>query len=168
MTPTNAGRSKLPNDNIRRRRRGKGFVLLEVIISMTILAATVAVVLRSFSQSLAAARQLEARTQAGFFARQLLDEFEINPPAEGVHEGGFGDDYREYSYVARVDYVEPDYRGLDVPQTIEEFYKIRELRIEIRFDDGRSAPITAASVESAIMGFERFSEQARQQQAGAR
>ncbi len=91
------------------RRLRRGFVLLEVIISLTILAVTVAAVLRSFSQSLSALRILEVQTQAEFFAQQLLDEFEINPPREGVTEMGFGDDYAAYSYVVDVEYIAPDY-----------------------------------------------------------
>ncbi len=142
---------------------GRAFVLLEVIVSLTILAVTVTTILRSFSQSLSAARQLEARTQAVFFAQQLLDEFEINPPPEGSREGGFGDAYSEYSYMVRVEYEDPKYPGKRSSREIEHFYPQRMVTIDIYYDNGRNKPFLALTLDSALMGFERFSEQAKAQ-----
>ena len=103
--------------------RGRGFVLLEVIIALTILTVTVSTVLRSFSQSLSAVRQVEVQTQAAFFAQQLLDEFEIFPPVEGAHEGGFGDDYWEYYWEATVDYEDPDYDEANQHDEVAQFLR---------------------------------------------
>ncbi len=144
-------------------RHSKSFVLLEVLIALTILGVTVSAILRSFSQSLSAVRRIEVQTQAAFFAHQLLDEFEINPPDEGTTEGGFGDAYREYSYVATVRYEMPDYGESRVHKDIGQFFPLRLVAIEINYDNGRNAPFQAASIHSAIMGFERFSEQAKKQ-----
>ena len=143
-------------------RRG-GFVLLEVIISLTILAVTVTAVLRSFSQSFSAARQLEVITQAAFFAQQLLDEFEINPPEEGENEGGFGDDYIDYYYIVDVEYEAPDYDETNRSDEIRTFFPLRRMRIDIYYDNGRNKAMRAISLDTAIMGFERFSSAAKLQ-----
>ena len=143
------------------RRAKRSFTLLEVIVAMTILMFTITAILRSFSQSLSAIRQLEVRTQAGFFAQQLLDEFEIDPPDEGVHEGGFGDDYAAYYYQVEVVYEMPEYREYNRHRSIEQFFPLRRFTIEIFYDDGYRKPIRALSIDSAIMGFERFAEEAK-------
>ncbi|MCL5269701.1 MAG: type II secretion system GspH family protein [bacterium] len=131
-------------------------MLLEVIVSLTILGISVAAFMRSFTQSLGAARRMEVQTQACFFAQQLFDEFEINPPPEGKSEGGFGDDYKYYSYRLEVKYEEPVYHRLENVDQVERFYPIRTYRIEINYDDGAHKPYTALALESAIVGFEKF------------
>ena len=143
----------------------RGFVLLEVLISLTILAVTVAAVLRSFSQSLSAINRLEVETQALFFANQLMDEFEINPPMEGETEGGFGDDYADYYFIVDTQYEYPEYDLRNRHDDVEQFFPLRTIKIDIFYDDGRRKKIRALSFESAIMGFERFSPEARQQNA---
>lgn len=139
----------------------KAFVLLEVLISMTIIAVTLSAVLRSFSQSLKAVRKLEVETQATFFAQQLLDEFEINPPEEGRLEGGFGDDYWQYYFIVEIEYEEPDYDEGNRHEEISQFFPFRTIHIEIRYDNGIIKPFRALSVDSAIMGFERFSAESK-------
>jgi type II secretion system protein I len=143
----------------------RAFVLLEVLVSLTILTVAVTAVLRSFSQSLRAVKMIEVETQAVFFAQQLLDEFEINPPEEGDHEGGFGDAYKNYFYRATVEYEEPDYDEDNLHEEVAQFYPLRRLKIEIFYDNGISKPLRAANLETAIMGFERFSHEAKQQMA---
>ncbi|MBI1785408.1 type II secretion system protein [Candidatus Sumerlaeota bacterium] len=145
------------------RQKPAAFVLLEVVISLTILAVTVTAILRSFSQSFSAARQLEARTQAVFFAQQLLDEFEINPPPEGTREGGFGEAYKEYSYMLKVEYEEPKYRANVFSREVEQFYPLRTLTLDIYYNNGRNKEFRALTLHSAVIGFERFSEQAKAQ-----
>ena len=143
------------------RPRRKAFVLLEVLISMTIIAITLSAVLRSFSQSLKAVRKLEVETQAAFFAQQLLDEFEINPPEEGRTEGGFGDDYWQYYFLVEVEYEEPNYDEANRHEEVNQFFPFRTIHIEIRYDNGIIKPFRALSVDSAIMGFERFSAESK-------
>jgi len=138
-----------------------GFVLLEVVISLTILAVTLTAVLRSFTQSLDALVRLEVQTQAEFIAGQLLDEFEINPPEEGFSEGGFGEDYREYYYTVEVTYEAPDYDTSNRHEEINQFFPLRLMKIEIYYDNGRNHPFRALSVHSGIMSFERFSRESK-------
>lgn len=141
----------------------RAFVLLEVLVSLTILTVTVTAVLRSFSQSLSAVRMIEVETQATFFAQQLLDEFEINPPEEGKHEGGFGDAYKNFYYIVECEYEEPKYDEDNLHEEVMQFFPMRMLKIEIFYDNGINKPMRAATVHSAIMGFERYSYEAKQQ-----
>lgn len=149
---------------ITRNHRSRAFVLLEVIVSLTILTITVTMCLRSFSQSLMAARQLEIKTQAGFFARQLMDEYEVNPPDPGKRDGGFGDDYAAYTFRVEIELEEPDYDRVNPPREVDELYQMRMLEIEIFYDDGRLPSFRAAHVQSAIIGFDRFDHLAKRQQ----
>ena len=150
-----------------RRRRRVGFVLLEVLLSMTILAVSVAAFMRSFTQSLHAARTMEIQTQALFFAYQLMDEFEIFPPeSDEETEGGFGDAYAAYSWWIDLRVVDPNYRLRDEPDQIEQFFAMRPYTLEIRYDDGTDRrSVRAVRVESAIIGFEKFSYQSKQSYA---
>lgn len=152
----------------RGRRRSRAFVLLEVIVAMAILGVAVAAFMRSFTQSLHAAKQMEIHTQAQFFARQLLDEFEIFPPEEGETEGGFGEDYPFYFYRVDVRYVEPDYnrRVLEVPDDVEQLFAMREITLEIFYQDARMTdPVRPVHLETAIMGLEKFSFESKRSYA---
>lgn len=146
-----------------RTKRG-GFVLLEVLLSLTILVIAVSASLSSFSQSLNAVRRLEVGTQAAFFAQQLLDEFEINPPEEGEHEGGFGDDYWQYYYIVDVKYEDPDYEDVNRHDAIGQFFPLRLMTIEIFYDNGRNRPFRPlGKVSTAIIGYERFTRASKRQ-----
>ncbi|MEN6625369.1 MAG: type II secretion system protein [Candidatus Sumerlaeia bacterium] len=139
-------------------RRG-AFVLLEVIVSLTILGMAVAALMRSFTQSFRAARIMEIETQASFLAQQLMDEFEVYPPmGEKVIEAGFGAGYPEYSYRVEKKYVEPHYKLPGSGKTdIEQFFAMRQLTIEIHYQDEAIALHPAIRVRTAIVGFEKFS-----------
>lgn len=148
----------------RASRSARAFVLLEVVVSLTILAVTVATVLRSFSQSMSAIRILAVETQSAFFAEQLLDEFEINPPDEGPFEGGFGEDYKEFYYEGSVEYIAPDYDETNRHEEVEQFIPMRLVTIDIYYDNGHHKPIHAVrGLTSALMGFERFSDELKRE-----
>ena len=142
------------------RRHGArvGFVLLEVLVSLTILGVTVAACMRSFTQSISAIRQVELKTQANFFAQQLLAEFEVFPPEEGVWEGGFGEDYEHYFWRAEVSYESPHYRQVLGDETIDQYFSDRVVTLQIFHDDGRGRGAKRLlSLRTAIVGFEKFS-----------
>jgi type II secretory pathway pseudopilin PulG len=139
-----------------RRRLWRGFVLLEVILSLTILGFSVAAFMRSFNQSLQAARRMEIQTQAMFFAQQLLDYFEINPPKEGLSEGGFGEDYKYYFYEVDLSYENPEYDWKFDTDGVEQFFALRPYKIRIIYNDGMHKPYVAFTAESSIVGFEKF------------
>lgn len=133
-------------------------MLLEVLLSLAILGVSVAALMRSFNQSLSAARTMERQTQAQFFAQQLLHEFTIFPPEK---VGGFGDDYRNYSYRAKVRYVEPKYKKLDGKADIEQFFAMQEITIEIFYEDSEHKPNLLLRVDSALPGFEKYSAETK-------
>jgi type II secretion system protein I len=144
-------------------RRRAGFVMLEVLVALTILTFAVVAILNSFSKSFDATRRLEVETQAQFFARQLMDEFEVNPPPEGRHEGGFGDAYGEYWFVVEVTYETPDYDDAFRIDEVERFFPYRRMHIEVHYDNGVQKSFRAIAYETAIMGFERFSREHKSQ-----
>ena len=139
-----------------RRRLRRGFVLLEVILSLTILGFSVAAFMRSFNQSLRAAQRMEIQTQAMFFAQQLMDYFEIAPPKEGTSEGGFGVDYKYYSYQVDLSYEDPEYDWKFDTDGVEQFFAQRPYKIRIIYNDGNHNPYVAFTAESSIVGFEKF------------
>ncbi len=141
-----------------------GFVLLEVVVSLTILGMAVAFLMRSFTDSLNSARKMEVYTQASFLAQQLMDEFEVYPPAENTVEAGFGDAYPGYSYRVTKQYIEPRYRLSKGKSEINRFFKTRMLEIEIHYQDpssSRAKDFVACKVSTAIVGFEKFSPQTK-------
>ena len=145
-------------NNSRPRGCRGGFVLLEALVSVAILGFVVMACMRSFTQSLQAARLMEIQTQGLFFAQQLMSEFEILPPVEDVTEGGFGEDYAPYYYTVNLEIVEPDYGRLDCDDHIDKFFDMRQMTIEIWFKDGKmNNPLRIVGVDCAITGFEKFS-----------
>lgn len=145
-----------------RRRRRSSFVLVEVILALTLLGIASMAFMKSFAYSLNAARKMEIVTQANFFAMQLLDEFEIFPPAEGRNTGHFGEEFANYSYDVELTYVDPEYdRDVEVPDDIEQLFAERRLHLQIYYDDGVHHPFIAAEVHTMLMGFEKFSSDSK-------
>ena len=149
-------------NNSRPRGCRGGFVLLEALVSIAILGFVVMACMRSFTQSLQAARLMEIQTQGMFFAQQLMSEFEIHPPVEDVSEGEFGDDYASYYYTVNLEIVEPDYGRLDSDDHIDKFFDMRQMSIEILYQDDRmNNPLRIVTVDCAITGFEKFSSETK-------
>lgn len=140
----------------------RGFVLLEVIVSLTILGVAVAALMRSFTQSFRAAKIMEIQTQASFLAQQLMDEFEVYPPAERSADAGFGDSYPNYWYRVKKEYVTPHYRLPGGKNDIDRFFATRMLTIEIHYQDATIKDFVATRVNTAIVGFEKFSQGTKQ------
>jgi type II secretion system protein I len=114
----------------RRAPRTSGFVLLEVLLSLMILGIAVAAFMRSFTQSLAAAKRIEVQSQAALLARKLMDQMEMTPPADGSSDGDFGTNYPAYTYRVTMEYEEPNYGKLDGDDGIEQYYAMRQVEIE--------------------------------------
>jgi hypothetical protein len=145
----------------RRRSRRASFVLVEVLLSLTILGIASMAFMKSFTYSLNAARKMEIITQATFFAHQLMDEFEINPPEEGVTEGNFGEDFPSFFYRVELEFVDPEYHDVDPPDDVARFFSERRLHIEIYYNDNVRKPYVAVDLDTALMGFEKFSNESK-------
>jgi type II secretory pathway pseudopilin PulG len=145
------------------RRPVWGFVMMEVLIALVILGLSLTAFLHSFTQSLSTAKTLEIQTQAMFFAKQLMDEFEIVPPHYGTHEGGFGDDYAAFSWKLDLELDdEPNYDDVGSAEDfIDQYFTMRIYHIEIHYDDGDHKSFKAFETDSAIIGFEKFSRESK-------
>lgn len=137
-------------------------MLLEVLISLMIAGFAMTAIMRSLTMSLSASRTLEQQTQAQFFAGQLLHELQLFPPEAGQREGGFGDDYKNYSFRTTVSYERPRYRKLDGASDVERFFAMRQLTIEIFYQDEKHKPVRLLQVDSALPGFEKFTVETKQ------
>lgn len=144
------------------RRRRQGFVLIEVLVSLMILGVSLMAITRSLTQSMKAVRLIEIKTQAQFFAMQVMHEIEINQPFEGDDEGGFGDDYKEYSFRVHVEYERPNYGRIEGAREIDRFFPMRRVTIEINYQDKTHPRFTPLTVETALVGFEKMSMPTKQ------
>lgn len=78
-----------------KRSAEQGFTLIEVLVALTILSISMAVLLNIFSDSLSRIRENESRTVAGSLAQSLLAEVGVSQPLHEGDEGGtFANGYR--------------------------------------------------------------------------
>lgn len=155
-----------------KRPRKKGFVLLEVILSVVILGVAVAAILRSFTVSLATARRTQIVTTSCLLAQQVLEEYEVAPPQEDHAEGAFGAPEDAYDYDGMVDESSPKYKNyywvvdveeeeIDYPDVSfegekEEFENLTKLTVTIIYDDGRLRRFTPVHMETYLTNTEKF------------
>lgn len=77
---------------LRLPKKDNGFILFEVILSLSILSLGLILILGSFEMGLKAVRVSEASTQATFLLNQKITEIEVNPSqfyiekSEGIFE----------------------------------------------------------------------------------
>jgi hypothetical protein len=121
--------------------------------------------MRSFTQSLSAARRMEIQIQAAFLADRLMNELEIKSPPEGMTQGSFEDENALFSYRVTMTYEDPDYGKVDGDDNIEQFFPVRRLEIEIDYDDKAHTPFQALKMQTALLGFEKFSYPSKQSYA---
>jgi general secretion pathway protein I len=98
-----------------------GFTLLEIMVSLSILAIALLAVFRLQSQTLAMHERISFDATAPFLAQAQLAQIEArfpNPPENGA--GDWGRQWPGYSWRARVAPVEIDELG----DTAEDFYRI--------------------------------------------
>jgi hypothetical protein len=144
------------------RRSRLGFVLLEVIVSFTILGVVVMACMRSFTLSLKAVRMMEIHTQALFLAQQLMEEFEIFPPEGDDADGVFGEAYEAFTYHVNVNIADPNYGQIEGDEGIDQYFAMRELEIEIWYDAKKGAnPVRVLTLPTAMIGFEKFSAETK-------
>jgi type II secretory pathway pseudopilin PulG len=103
------------------RRRAPGFILLEVLVAMVIVAVVFVAVLRGCYLALGMSKKVRANEQAIFLAESLLADYELEPPVEDFErEGSFGDDPRfgeEFAgFTYRIRATEEDIRYREKPK----------------------------------------------------
>jgi prepilin-type N-terminal cleavage/methylation domain-containing protein len=139
----------------------RGFVLLEILVSVVILGIALAAMLQCFTNGLKAVRRDRVITDAVFLAQSVLDDFEIRPPEEDAEtiEGDFGPEFANFRFVARFESVEIDYRDrkLDTGQMGMEFEPMRKVDLRVYHEppDGRK-PVQLLHVQSYLTGIEKY------------
>lgn len=162
----------------RARIPARAFVLLDVILSITILSIVVLTALRSFHQSIRAVRMSEVAERAAMFAEAKLQEFEIDPPEPGRQGigGVFGEetiysdktlfpDADRYRWEAEIEEVEIEYPHIRLAgRDADRMARLTQVTLRVIYDDGPEGDPTWVPVEikTYLLGHERFSRQARQ------
>jgi general secretion pathway protein I len=142
-------------------RRGRGFVLLEVIVSMVILGIAVTTLLRSFTMSLAALKRNQVLMQATVLADQLLQDMELDPPARSGAQGSFEEQgYPQYSWSLSYKEEEPRYRTATTKQKVD-IKPLRHATLRITFDDGHTKRFSPIETEVYLMPIERWNYQSK-------
>ena len=109
----------------------KGFTLIEVVISMVIIAIIMYAVISVFITAGVRGVNVEVFTIAQSLAEGKLEEIMSKPYADIVPSGGdFGGDLTQYQYQVEVDFVLPDNFDLEPPLGESQGYK----RIEVLID----------------------------------
>jgi general secretion pathway protein I len=101
-----------------RNRRGRsrkslsaeGFTLIETLVATMILAVSLAVIMQLFSGGIKSKIKSDDYTKAVFHAREKMEEILLQEKLIGGETSGLFDD--GYSWVAKVDYIEPDKNDL--------------------------------------------------------
>lgn len=152
----------------------RGFVLLEVILSIMILGIAIAALLRSFTISLASARRAQITTTATLLAQHILEEYEVVPPQEDHMEGSFApsdEDYyydeveearkesrrlKHYYWMVDVEIIDVDYPDHTFEGDLEDFERLIKLSVTIIYDDGQMKRFIPVRLETYLTEIEKF------------
>mgnify|MGYP001811704775 CR=1 FL=1 len=99
------------------RRRQRGFTLLEILVALTVLAVTLAAIIKATGDYTANQAYLRDRTFAVWVARNALAQFQIENawPNVGERKGTMEMGRREWDWLARISQTEEaELRRLDV------------------------------------------------------
>ena len=97
------------------KRRSPAFILLEVLISVVIIGVSVVALMKGLLISMDTLRKVRMNETAIYLARSVMDDFQIEPPADGDYEGHFADDdrygeaFNGWYWELQVEADEPDY-----------------------------------------------------------
>ena len=86
-----------------RRRRDSGFMLLEVILAVTLLAISMVAIIGSLSQCLAAARAVQSYSTSEILLANKSFEFRTERPADIFDQEGEFDDYPGFSWSRKLE-----------------------------------------------------------------
>ncbi len=150
-----------------RVNNNQGFVLLEVLISMMILAISMTAILRGFMIAMSTVRDNQQIEVASLLAQSLLDDFELEPPKKGKMDGSFLDDerfgepFKDYSW--EIDVEEERVTYDEIPKDpLQELEPLYNMELKIIFDDGRYKRSVPLVINTRIMDVQLFSQTAIQ------
>lgn len=151
------------------QRKNKGFILLEVIVSLIILSVTIGTIMRSFTLSLKTIRKAEVVNVGSFLAEELLEEYEVYPPKLGKSGESFeqkGAKYVKYHYETELKVEDVDYDGFKLESdNIKNLEQLYRLTIDIIYDDSIYGPTQTAHLETYLLGIERFTAASKKENA---
>jgi hypothetical protein len=155
-------------------------VLLDVILSITILSIVALTALRSFHLSLRSVRHSEIAERAAMYADAKLQEFDLSEPTWETAEGCFADDpfyadarmfpdAPEFFWEAEVEEIAIGDGLLDYPHVRlarrdeDKTHSLIQVRLRVFHDDGPGGQSRRMVVEidTFLLGAERFTNQAR-------
>lgn len=142
----------------------RGFVLLEVLVSLAVLSIALASAMRSFTVSLKAARLSQDMTVAAMLARGLVEQWEIVPPQLGKSEGTFDADHPEFSYAVEYTQEALKYEEKANSKYVNRMVPLRRISLDIYMTTTRgrkSVTRRMLHVESGLTDAEKFSPAAR-------
>ena len=145
-------------------RRLRAFVLLEVLVSLTILAIALSLVMRSFTTSLKAAKWSQHVSTASILARGLVESWQINRPPIGTSEGTFAPENPRYSYEVTYQPEKISYEKTPSLSIEEAVTPLRMVIVKIYVVSGRSERAERKEVlhfRSALIDSEIFDADAR-------
>ena len=144
--------------------RLRGFVLLEVIVSLAILGIALSMVMKSLTISLRVAQRSQRVTTATMLARDLIEKWELKPPPTGITRENFGKEYPGLSFEVSYELEEIEY---DDVSELEEGRPAYMRRVSLKIFHTPKNPNLSAKkilqVETGLSASERYSDQSRVQ-----
>lgn len=141
-------------------RPARGFILLEVLVSLAILGLALAMVLRSFTNSIKAAQRSQHLTMATLLAAGLIEKWEIEPPVKGFSRGDFGDDRKDFFYEVTYQTLPPSYENVTRIQEESRLTNLRTISLDVFFQGAREKREEKRTrllrVETALSSSERY------------
>ncbi len=146
-----------------KRRAHPGFVLLEVLVSLVILAVGSTAILHSLRQSLSAAEKAAIINRGTMLAENLIEEVQVAPPDTGSYSGDFGEDNPGYTYEMEIKNEKIHYTGKDRRNGAEDFRPLKRVSLDVFRAEGtgaRKKPFRVIHLDSAILGIQKFTSDA--------
>ncbi|MEQ8820045.1 MAG: prepilin-type N-terminal cleavage/methylation domain-containing protein [Sumerlaeia bacterium] len=149
-----------------------GFVLLEVMIALVILAMTLVALLRGFALALGTVRSNNATATASFLAASLMEDYELEPPLRDQdgkfsEDPRFGEAFENYGYEVTIEEEDVRYRDED-REPLRELDPMYKMTLKIRYTPGedgydQSDSKVLIAVDSYLVETQLFSKEAMQQ-----
>lgn len=145
----------------------KAFVLLEVLISMLILAVATTAILRGFIIAMSTVRENMLAETSILLAQSLLDDFELEPPKKGKLDGKFEDDERFgepfTAFFWEIDVDEERVKYDEIPKDpLQELEPLYNMELRIIYDDGKYKRSNTLVLNTRLLDLQLFSQDAIQ------
>lgn len=119
----------------------RGFVLLEVLVSIVIIAVAMVALLKGFVVALDTLKKIRLNETSVVLARTLMDDMILEPPDEGSFKGNFSDDgrfgenYKDWKWEMEVEADEPEYRKRPRGKLTQDLERVYTANLRIIHED---------------------------------